>query len=348
MSELYRAMAREAARGERLPEPRFETQIGIESVNYNEDVIACRRDSPAGARGIAQLMPVHWKAVNPCDPPAALKYAARLMRGHLDYWLSRGYDDETAYALALSSYNAGRQGTIDGLAGKLAHKGWPYGETVTYLVRIMGYSEAQARAVLTGGSAPVAIKLSEVLERARSRVGDPYVWGGKAPPGMDCSGFVAWAYEGQVPSFTDAILNATERVETPAPGDIVLYEYQDASQPGVRFPHVGLFLDDATTLDARFGHGVGVHGQLPRSQARRYYRRLPGVIVDTLGAPEPPAPPQPQQPSDAEVIAGLRVAVAHLADVIVPKAAAAAAQRDEALDEAQKIREQFVGPKPAA
>jgi hypothetical protein len=301
VSEHYRAMARAAARAERLPEDRFERQIGVESVNYNEDVIACRRDSPAGARGVAQLMSVHWNRVNPCDPPAALGYAARLMRGHIDYWLSRGYDQETAYALALSSYNAGRQATIDGLAGRLAHKGWPYGETVGYLVKILGVSEAQSRAILTGGTAPMAVKLSEVLERARSRAGDPYVWGGKAPGGFDCSGFVAWAYEGQVPSFTDSILPATERVEPPAPGDIVLYEYQDAGQPGVRFPHVGLFLDDATTLDARFGHGVGVHGQLPRSQARRYYRRLPGVIVDTVGQPPAPPPEQQPDPRDARI-----------------------------------------------
>lgn len=195
------------------------------------------------------------------------------------------------------------------------------------------------------------MKLSDVLARARSRIGDPYVWAGKAPPKTDCSGFVAWAYDGKVTSFTDAMLAETQRVEKPAPGDIVLWEYTDPDQQGVRFPHVGLYLSDEETLDNRFGLGVGIHPQLPRARAARYYRRLPGVVVDTIAAPpaEPaptPLPPAGPAPSkDAETIAGLRVAVAHLADVLVPKAASAAAQRDEALAEALKIREQFVGPR---
>ena len=54
----------------------------------------------------------------------------------------------------------------------------------------------------------------------------------------------------------------------------------------------------------------------------------------------------PKPSTDQETIAGLRTAVAHLADVIVPKAAAAAAEREQALAEARAIREQFVGPRP--
>lgn len=57
-----------------------------------------------------------------------------------------------------------------------------------------------------------------------------------------------------------------------------------------------------------------------------------------------PAPAVPD-PRD-ETIAGLRVAVAHLADVVVPKAARATQEREEALAEARAIREQFVGPRP--
>jgi hypothetical protein len=139
------------------------------------------------------------------------------------------------------------------------------------------------------GQPQADIRLSEVLARGRSRIGDPYVWDGEQPGGFDCSGFVKWCYNGRLTSFTDSILGETERVEAPSPGDIVLYEYNDTSQPGVRFPHAGLFLSDTRTLDARFGAGVGEHDQLSRSTARRYYRRLPGVIVDTAEeAPEQP------------------------------------------------------------
>jgi hypothetical protein len=50
-----------------------------ESAGFDLDVIECRRDSRSGARGIAQLMPVHWAQVDPCDPPAALRYGARYL-----------------------------------------------------------------------------------------------------------------------------------------------------------------------------------------------------------------------------------------------------------------------------
>jgi len=207
---------------------------------------------------------------------------------------------------------------------------------------------AEAERLLAGGASNGGgVKLSEVLQKGRSRIGDPYVWDGDKPGGFDCSGFVSWAYNGAVPSFTDAILSPTVRVEKPAPGDIVLYEYKDESQPGVRFPHVGLFISDAVTLDARYGYGVGEHQQLDRSRATRYYRRLPGVAVDTDGAqPAPGVGAGPSASNDEDTILGLRRAVAHLADVVIPRAAAAAAEREAALAEAARIRAEFVGVKP--
>lgn len=67
---------------------------------FDDDVVAGRRRSPAGATGIAQLMPVHWQAVNPLDPEAALDYAARLFASHL-----AAYGGDLAKAAA--AYNAG-------------------------------------------------------------------------------------------------------------------------------------------------------------------------------------------------------------------------------------------------
>ena len=40
-----------------------------------------------------------------------------------------------------------------------------------------------------------AVDALRALEAARSRIGDPYVWGGQEPGGFDCSGLVLWAYE---------------------------------------------------------------------------------------------------------------------------------------------------------
>lgn len=124
------------------------------------------------------------------------------------------------------------------------------------------------------------LTLREVLAYGRERVGDPYVWDGEAPGGFDCSGFVSWCYEMRLTTYTDDIFRETNEQLYPAPGDIVLYEYYDPNQANTRFPHVGLWLDNSTTLDARYGYGVGVHPHLVG--AKQYVRRVPGVIVDTL------------------------------------------------------------------
>lgn len=124
------------------------------------------------------------------------------------------------------------------------------------------------------------LKLSEVLAAAYQRVGDPYVVDGDRPGGFDCSGLIAWAYESRVNSFTDDIFVQTSETLYPSPGDPVLYEYYDPSQPGVRFPHVGFWLNDHETLDARYGYGVGVHPHL--LGAKQYVRRVSGVRISPL------------------------------------------------------------------
>lgn len=124
------------------------------------------------------------------------------------------------------------------------------------------------------------MRLTEVLKRAYSRVGDPYVWDGEVPGAFDCSGFIRWAYNGAVDSYTDTIFLQTQDNLHPAPGDPVLYEYYDPGQPDTRFPHVGLWLDSTSVLDARYGYGVGVHPHL--AGATQYLRRVPGILVDTL------------------------------------------------------------------
>lgn len=162
------------------------------------------------------------------------------------------------------------------------------------------YRRGLAEAASLLGDSTVAIKLSEVLARGRSRTGDPYVWDGEVPGAFDCSGFVKYCYNGTLTSFTDTIFGETQRVDGTlvAPGDIVLYEYADTSQPGVRFPHVALYLTDTTVLDARWPMGVGEHEQLARSKATRYYRRAPGVVADTVGGTPPSDHPVYFQPGD--------------------------------------------------
>ena len=53
----------------------------------------------------------------------------------------------------------------------------------------------------------------------------------------------------------------------------------------------------------------------------------------------------PASTNDEDTILGLRVAIAHLVDKVIPKAAAAAADREAALAEAARIRAEFLGAK---
>lgn len=118
----WEAKARKYARKHGLGEW-FVRQMRHESVGFNEDVIAGRRDSPKGARGIAQIMPATAKGwgVDPLDPDAALDAAARNMRRYVKEYGS--------VEKALRAYNAG-PGAIEKSRG--------YRETNKYVAVILG------------------------------------------------------------------------------------------------------------------------------------------------------------------------------------------------------------------
>src|SRR6185369_15255661 len=87
-------------------------------------------------------------------------------------------------------------------------------------------------------------------------------WGN---PGFDCSSFVAAMY-GRVlgvtlVGYTDSIAAQTDTIaESDAlPGDIILYRYRDSAQPGVTYPHTGLWLGPGRMLDCQWPKGLGEH-----------------------------------------------------------------------------------------
>lgn len=84
--------------------------------------------SPAGARGLMQLMPetASGLGVDPTDPAQAVDGAARLLAGHLKEFGST--------ELALAAYNAG-PGAVRRYGGVP-----PYTETQTYVQRVMSYA----------------------------------------------------------------------------------------------------------------------------------------------------------------------------------------------------------------
>jgi hypothetical protein len=113
----YRQEARRAARRYGLDPHIFERQIRQES-GFNPNAV-----SPAGATGIAQIMPATARGwgVNPRDPLASLDAAAKNMAAYVKKY--GGYEN------ALRAYNAG-PGAIEASRG--------YAETNNYVKTILG------------------------------------------------------------------------------------------------------------------------------------------------------------------------------------------------------------------
>jgi hypothetical protein len=118
--EDLRAVARHAAISAGLDPDIFERQIHAES-GFDRDA-----RSPAGARGIAQIMPATAQSwgVDTSDPVASLQVAAQRMAGYVKKYGS--------YSAALAAYNAG-PGAVERYGGVP-----PYAETQHYVAKILG------------------------------------------------------------------------------------------------------------------------------------------------------------------------------------------------------------------
>lgn len=95
--------------------------------------------------------------------------------------------------------------------------------------------------------APLTItgNAADVVRTALDALGTPYVWGGTAANGFDCSGLVQWAYSQhgiRLPRMSRDQANSgsivTPLTEALNPGDILLF----AAQPGGGVSHVGLYV----------------------------------------------------------------------------------------------------------
>jgi len=83
-------------------------RLAYRESRFRPDIVTGRVRSKAGATGIAQLMPIHHKEVNPLDPWASLRYAAKYMASH--YKRFKNWD------LALAAYNWGQGNVAKALA----------------------------------------------------------------------------------------------------------------------------------------------------------------------------------------------------------------------------------------
>ncbi|OBK27573.1 endopeptidase [Mycobacterium asiaticum] len=110
-----------------------------------------------------------------------------------------------------------------------------------------------------------------VVQAALTQIGSPYVWGGAAPGGFDCSGLVMWAFQQagiSLPHSSQAMAHGGQPVALSdlQPGDVLTF-YSDAS-------HAGLYIGDGMMVhSSTFGQPVRVvpmDSSGPIYDARRY------------------------------------------------------------------------------
>jgi peptidoglycan DL-endopeptidase CwlO len=110
-----------------------------------------------------------------------------------------------------------------------------------------------------------------VVQAALTQIGSPYVWGGAAPGGFDCSGLVMWAFQQAgiaLPHSSQALAHGGQPVAISdlQPGDVLTF-YSDAS-------HAGIYVGDGMMVhSSTYGQPVRVvpmESSGPIYDARRY------------------------------------------------------------------------------
>ena len=138
--------------------------------------------SPAGAVGPMQFEPATWSAygvdgdgdgrADPRDPADAIPAAA-------DYLCALGAATDPNGALV--AYTCGNTGARCRAV------------SAGYVASVLGWAARYGTAALSG-PVPAGPVAQLAVRVALDQVGTPYIWGGEAPGGFDCSGLVQFSY----------------------------------------------------------------------------------------------------------------------------------------------------------
>ncbi|WP_286134862.1 peptidoglycan hydrolase RipC [Mycobacterium sp. UM_Kg1] len=135
--------------------------------------------------------------------------------------------------------------------------------------QLPGFDAPSPLGAVPGGAGSGAA--ATAVQAALTQVGTPYVWGGAAPGGFDCSGLVMWAFNQagiNLPHSSQAQANGGQPVALSdlQPGDVLTF-YSDAS-------HSGIYVGDGMMVHSpTFGQPVRVVPMTssgPIHNARRY------------------------------------------------------------------------------
>ncbi len=96
----------------------------------------------------------------------------------------------------------------------------------------------------------------EIVAMARSFLGTPYVWGGRAPGGFDCSGFIYYIFANRgvsIPRMADGQFYVGAQIprQNIQAGDLVFFT---TYEPGPS--HVGIYMGDGNFIHASSAAGV--------------------------------------------------------------------------------------------
>ncbi|WP_110114724.1 peptidoglycan-binding protein [Bacillus sp. CGMCC 1.16541] len=119
-----------------------------------------------------------------------------------------------------------------------------------------------------GGVSTVS-SASQLISYGKRFMGTPYVWGGSAPGGFDCSGFLNYVYRNgagvSIPRTVAQIYQQGTRVSSPQVGDIVFFE---TYQPGAS--HAGIYIGNGQFLHSSSSKGVGIDSLSNSYWSKRY------------------------------------------------------------------------------